>query len=109
MKQSELELLLATQIEQAGIAAPEQEWRFHETRRWRFDFAWPHLIPPLAIEVEGGTWTRKSRHTTGKGFEKDAEKYNAAVLLNWRVLRFTGDQVRDGRAIDVIVEALKVW
>lgn len=108
MKQSELELLLAAQMEQAGIAGAETEWIFHPTRKWRFDFAFPHLHPPLAIEVEGGTWA-KSRHTTGRGFEKDLEKYNAAALLGWRVLRFTGDQVRDGRAIAVIVEALKVW
>ncbi len=82
---------------------------FHPSRKWRFDFAFPHLHPPLAIECEGGTWSRKSRHTSGRGFEKDCEKYNAATLLGWRVLRFTGDQVRDGRAIDVIVEAMKLW
>ena len=108
MKQTELELLLATQLETAGIQGAETEWRFHSSRRWRFDFAFPHMIPRLAIEVEGGTWA-KSRHTTGRGFEKDLEKYNAAALLGWRVLRFTGDMVRDGRAIDVIVEALKLW
>ncbi len=108
MKQSELELLLAAQLEMAGIQKPEQEWIFHPSRKWRFDFAFPHLQPPLAIECEGGTWA-KSRHTTGKGFEGDLEKYNAAALLGWRVLRFTGDQVRDGRAIEVIIQALKVW
>ena len=108
MKQSELELLLATQIEQAGIQAPEQEWRFHSTRRWRFDFAWPHLQSKLAIEVHGGTWSR-GRHVRGKGFEGDCDKNNAATILGWRVLQFTGDMVRDGRAINTIVEALKVW
>ncbi len=108
MRQSQLELLLAAQIEQAGIQKPEQEWIFHPSRKWRFDFAFPHLIPPLAIEVHGGTWSR-GRHTRGKGFEGDCDKNNAAVLLGWRVLQFTGDMVRDGRAIDMIVEALKVW
>ena len=108
MKQTELELLLAAQLETAGIEAPETEWIFHPTREWRFDFAFPHMIPPLAIECEGGTWSR-GRHVRGKGFEKDLEKYNAAALLGWRVLRFTGDMVRDGRAIDVIVEAFKAW
>ena len=108
MGKSELELLLAAQIQTARLPKPETEYRFHPTRRWRFDFAFPHLIPPLAIEVHGGTWSR-GRHTRGKGFEGDCDKSNAAVLLGWRVLQFTGDQVRDGRAIDVIVEALKLW
>ena len=108
MKQSELELLLAAQLETAGITHFEREWRFHETRRWRFDFSFPHMRPPLAIECEGGPWSR-GRHVRGKGFEADLEKYNAAALLGWCVLRFTGDQIRDGRAIDVIVKALKLW
>jgi hypothetical protein len=105
---SELELLLAAQIETAGIQEPEREWIFHPTRKWRFDFAFPYLVPPLAIEVEGGTWAR-GRHTRGKGFEQDCIKYNAAALLNWRVLRFTGDMVRDGRAIATIVEMFRMW
>ena len=108
MGKSQLELLLAAQLETAGLGPAEREWRFHPTRRWRFDFAFPHLVPPLAIEVEGGTWSR-GRHTRGKGFENDCIKYNAAAILNWRILRFTGDIVRDGRAIDVIVKAVEIW
>ena len=108
MGKSDLELLLAAQLETAGLPRPEREWRFHETRRWRFDFSFPHMRPPLAIEVEGGVWSR-GRHVRGKGFEGDLEKYNAATLLGWRILRFTGDQVRDGRAIATIVEIFKVW
>jgi very-short-patch-repair endonuclease len=42
----------------------------------------------LAVEVEGGMWTR-GRHVRGEGYEGDCEKYNAAVLGGWRVLRFT--------------------
>ena len=108
MKQSELELLLAAQLETAGITHFEREWRFHPTRKWRFDFAFPHMCPPLAIEVHGGTWSR-GHHVRGRGFENDCEKNTAAVLLGWRVLQFTGDQVRDGRAIDTIIEALELW
>ena len=108
MGKSELELLLAAQLETAGVGHFEREWRFHPTRRWRFDFSFPHLRPPLAIEVEGGQWVR-GRHSRGKGFENDCCKYNAATILGWRVLRFTGDMVRDGRAIDTILELFKVW
>ena len=83
---------------------PETEHRFHSKRRWRFDFAWPGLM--LAVEVEGGQWVN-GRHQRGQGFEDDCVKYNAAALAGWRVLRFTGDMVKDGRALATVLEALK--
>lgn len=78
-----------------GLGEPEREYRFAPPRRWRFDYAWPGLR--LALEVEGGTWSR-GRHTRGRGYANDCEKYNAAALAGWRVLRVTTDMVRDGRA-----------
>lgn len=67
-----------------GLPAPVAELHFHAARRWRFDYAWPeHRI---ALEVEGGVWSR-GRHTTPAGFLADMEKYNAAAVLGWRVLR----------------------
>lgn len=59
---------------------------FHKERKWRFDWAIPSL--KIAIEYEG-LMSKKSRHTTVKGFTGDTEKYNAAQGLGWRVLRFT--------------------
>jgi len=81
----------------------EEEYRFHETRRWRFDFAWPEI--KLAAEVEGGTWAG-GRHVRGKGFESDCEKYNEAALLGWTVLRFTASMVDDGMAVGFLERAL---
>lgn len=104
MAQSELEALLALQIRALGLPTPKTEYVFHIGRKWRFDFAWDDYM--LAAEVEGGTWNG-GRHTTGAGFERDAEKYNQAVLDGWRVLRFTGGQVKRGEALDVIRRALK--
>ena len=66
---------------------PEREWRFHPVRRWRFDFAFPDAR--VAIECEGGTWSR-SRHVRGKGYAQDCLKYSAAAAMGWAVLRFTG-------------------
>jgi very-short-patch-repair endonuclease len=100
---SELERLLYTQIEQARLPLPKLEHRFHPIRKWRFDFAW--IDRKLAVEVEGATWAR-GRHTRGAGFEKDCEKYNTAALAGWRVLRFTGAMVNDGRALTTIARVL---
>ena len=60
----------------------------------------------LAVECEGGTFTR-GRHTRGAGFEKDCEKYNAAVLAGWRVLRFTASMIDSGDAVEKIKKALR--
>lgn len=64
----------------------EREYRFHEERKWRFDWAIPEL--KIAIEYEG-IHSAKSRHTTKKGYAGDIEKYNAATGLSWRILRYT--------------------
>ena len=86
-----------------GVPAPEREYRFDPSRRWRFDFAWP--AQKLAVEVEGGTFSG-GRHTRGSGFEKDAEKYAEAVLAGWRVLRVSTAMVIDGRALRLVERAL---
>ena len=64
----------------------ETEYRFHPTRQWRFDYAIP--AARVAIEVEGGIFTG-GRHTRGKGFANDLEKYNTAESMGWHVLRIT--------------------
>src|ERR1017187_9921991 len=76
---------------------PHREYKFHPTRRWRFDFAFLDVL--VATEVEGGVWTG-GRHGTGVGFTSDCEKYAEAALLGWRVLRFTPEQVKSGYAIE---------
>ena len=66
------------------------EYQFHPERKWRFDFAWPEQ--KVALEVEGGSWMA-GRHSRGAGFNADMEKYNAAVLAGWKVLRVTPQTV----------------
>jgi len=72
-------------------------------RAWRFDFAWPQYM--LAVECEGGTWSG-GRHTTGAGFAADAEKYSEAAIQGWLVVRVTGGQIEDGRAMALVERAL---
>ena len=91
-----------------GILIPVSEHKFHATRRWRFDYAWPEKY--LAVEIEGGTWVG-GRHTRGVGYEKDCEKYNTAVSLGWRVLRFTptmleNDPIAAAHLINLMLDRL---
>lgn len=82
----------------------ETEVTFCPGRRWRFDFVFRPQM--LAVEIEGGTWI-KGRHTTGSGFAADCLKSNRAVILGWRVLRYTADRVNDWSAAAEVVELLR--
>lgn len=59
---------------------------------WRFDRA--NVEAMVAVELEGGTWTR-GRHVQPKGFENDCRKYNAAAILGWTVFRLTGSMLKN--------------
>lgn len=100
---SALEEIFAIQIEINNLPEPKREFRFDEERRWRFDFSYPEH--KIAVECEGATWIN-GRHTRGSGYEKDLEKYNAAALLGWLVLRFTRAQIQHGVAIVALQKAL---
>jgi very-short-patch-repair endonuclease len=82
---------------------PFAEFKFHPTRRWRFDFAIPRY--KLAIEIDGGQWAlHGGRHMT----DADREKQNAAAVLGWRVMHFSPQQLEkdpDG-CIEQVVKAL---
>lgn len=89
-------LSFARQCELVQLPVPVTEYRFSPPRRWRFDFAWPDRL--IALECEGGVWTQ-GRHVRGSGFLRDAEKYNTAALLGWRLLRVTPKQIENGQAL----------
>ena len=106
MSKSDLEEALALQIRLAQLPEPEREFMFAfeaTGRRWRFDFCWlPQLV---AVEVEGGVWSR-GRHVRGGGFTEDCVKHNIAALLGWTVLRVTAEHIESGEALGWIEEAL---
>jgi hypothetical protein len=83
-----------TKLHLQGLPAYVTEHRFHPTRRWRFDYAWPEL--KIAVEVHGGTYTN-GRHTRGGGFTVDREKMNEAAIYGWTVLEVTAAHVRSGQ------------
>ncbi len=71
-------------LRSARLPMPTPEHRFDAKRMWRFDYAWPDA--KVALEVEGGAWTN-GRHTRGKGFIADLEKYSEAAVQGWCVIR----------------------
>jgi hypothetical protein len=82
--------------EDAGLPQPEEEYRFHPERKWRFDVAWPkHKI---AVEIDGGLYVNGG-HSRGAQREKDYEKDAHAMALGWRVLRVSTGQVKRGDAL----------
>lgn len=103
MKLSGNQRLLMAVAKDLGLPVPVCELPFHPTRRWRFDVAW--IDDKVAIEIEGGAYVG-GRHTRGRGYEQDLEKYAAALLLGWRVLRVLPKHVTNGRAIEWARELL---
>lgn len=126
-KRERFEDALAFQIRTHRLPEPMRQHRFAQEigRQWRFDFAFMDLR--LAVEVEGIVATRamvaKGRgeaglrttivltggHATPEGFKEDIEKYNAATLLGWRLLRFHQQQIATGQAIDMIERTLHAF
>lgn len=98
------EAKLMQQMMAEKVPLPKHNYSFHDSRRWKFDFAWPDL--KLAVEAEGGT-QNEGRHVRHQGYADDCEKYNAALDLGWRVYRYTCDQISAGKAIDKIKELVK--
>lgn len=74
-----------------------REYRFHDTRKWRFDYAIPAL--KIAVECDGGVWTG-GRHVSPQGYIRDMEKFNEAAVLGWVVLKFTPQQLITAATID---------
>ena len=101
MSGSAAEILLAVQLDQAGIYHV-REFVFAPPRKWRADFM---VDLNLLVEIEGGIGST-SRHLTYTGFTNDCEKYAAAAILGYRVIRCTPAQVEKGTALAWIEQAL---
>ena len=83
MKKSESEKNFLRAWQAHGMPGSDlaKEYKFAPDRKWRFDFAFPSQW--LAVEIEG-----RGRHQMAKGVRNDCEKYNTALVLGWRVMRF---------------------
>ena len=85
--------LVQAQCRLHDLPWPVPEYRFHPTRKWRLDLAWPDL--QIAVEVQGGIWTG-GRHTRGQGAARDYDKLSTAAVMGWCVILVTPSQIKSG-------------
>lgn len=75
-----------------------KEVKFHDTRRWAFD--WADERAAIAVELDGYAY-----HTVRSQWIKDLEKSAEALIYGWAVLHITPDQFRNGDA-DLLLRRL---
>ena len=92
-KQQVGELKKMVALHLIGLPDYKKEFKFHTTRKWRFDYSWPQI--KVALEVHGGVHTN-GRHNRGAGFTEDRVKMNTAALDGWLVIEATTEQVKNG-------------
>lgn len=78
-----------------------KELKFHPQRNWRIDYAIDPENTKIALEVEGGVFTN-GRHTRGKGFMGDMEKYNNMTILGWKLIRVTPTSLLNSSTLEMI-------
>ena len=110
------ETMLAQQIEDAGLPTPI--WAGSEggqykvkapgrSRPYCVDFYWP-LCQPLIVEVLGGEFKPDSKYARGGvALRKWVERLRWLERLGYRVYCFTGQEVKDGTAIQWLREELE--
>ncbi|MES2864122.1 MAG: hypothetical protein V4666_08390 [Bacteroidota bacterium] len=85
IEKNTIELYLKQMVQSGLIEEYKTEFQFTKKRKFRFDWFIPCLN--LAIEYEG-IMSSKSRHTTISGYTGDINKYNLALALGFKVLRY---------------------
>lgn len=83
----------------------EMEYKFHPKRQWRADYCNQEL--QILVEIEGGVFIGGG-HVRGAMYIKNCEKYNAASMLGWVVLRYALDKREVARMNNELREYLKL-
>ncbi len=102
-------------IRRAGLPPVEREVKFHPTRKWRLDFAWPEW--KVAIEYQGGLfagakkgmkdeWKDRASHRSLAGTLRDHWKGNEAQVLGWVVILANAQTVVTGQVVGWAERAL---
>jgi very-short-patch-repair endonuclease len=91
--ESPLEDRLWAEFKRLDIAA-ERQWYFKVVNsRYYLDFAVFCQNGAVDIEADGDTW-----HTDPKRVPQDNQRFNDLQSAGWRILRFNGEQIRNGLA-----------
>lgn len=99
--------IFLTHLKLAKLPEPVCEFRFHESRKWRFDYAWPDSL--IACEYQGLAWKGEgvSGHQSVDGLRNDCEKFTEASLAGWRLILITAETVNSGQAAEWIRRAFE--
>lgn len=117
---SKLEAKVASDLRALGLMdGCQQQYRFHPTRKWLIDFAWPMFttynfdgdadIQYIALEVNGGTYMRgrnRGAHSRGARQRQDYEKWSELSLMGWTVILVDTVDVRKGVHKERVLRAM---
>lgn len=103
-------------LDDLRLPQPVEEHRFHPTRRWRFDLAWPSY--KIALEIEGALYgmgkpcpvckqRRGGAHSAIGNVKRDIEKYGEAAALGWLIVRSTPDDLCRHATVDRVRRAIR--
>lgn len=93
------------QLSLVGIQV-EREFVFAPPRKWRSD--WRIVDTKILIEFEGGLFQKRAAgHSSVSGILRDVQKYNAAAIAGWIVIRITPKFIPTGEALKWVEDALK--
>jgi hypothetical protein len=113
--------LLAIHLKELGVDF-ERQYAYVPGRKFKADFVMYPAVSgqmssmnwtmyrqrrPILIEVQGGIFSKKA-HGSISGILNDNARLNFATKHGYRVLRFTTDEVNDGRAKAFIADVLGV-
>lgn len=84
---------------------PECQFAKDIGRKWRADYMFVTDEKKVALEVEGGVYTR-GRHTRGSGFAGDMEKYNEMARRGILLLRVQPKDLNTTKTLKMIRETI---
>lgn len=100
-----LTILLVEQLKKEINEEAILEYKFHSTRKWRFDIAYKKA--KMAIEIQGGVWVYGA-HVRPKTYINDCEKLNEAQNDGWMVVYILPADIENGEAAKSIINYYKI-
>ena len=85
----------------------EREYKFHPTRKWRWDYALPAI--KVCVEYQGLNFGHggASGHQTIKGIVAENWKYSEGAIDGWCIVLINAVSIESGLAHDLIKRAVE--